>query len=154
MKCQEIQNNKRQGAKTFWRIKEKRYVKKIIKHNCKKFEQNPQKFFTEDLCETVLNSYDIKTPNCNRTKSCSPSKVHCFSTQEKEITITNNNIKQQTSQTKKKDQVGKDPKKPVSYIQNLKEMVENIKIEIISEEKEDTDRDRSKEENNKRRLSL
>lgn len=36
---------------------------------CKKFTDNPQKFFSEDLCENVLKSYNLKKPN---TKLNSP----------------------------------------------------------------------------------
>lgn len=97
----------------------------------------------------MLNSYDIKTCSLNRTKSSSPSKVQCFSTTEKK---TNNTHTNNNSKPKAKPQINKDSKKPVSYIQNLKEMVENVKIEMINEEQEEVEP--SKEESNKRRLSL
>ena len=39
---------------------------------CKRFIENPQKFFTEDLCDNVLNSYNLKQPNTHtRSKSTS-----------------------------------------------------------------------------------
>lgn len=97
----------------------------------------------------MLDSYDIKTCSPNRTKSYSPSKVQCFSTTENK---TNNTHINNNSKPKTIPQINKDSKKPVSYIQNLKEMVENVKIEMINEEEEEVEP--PKEESNRRRLSL
>lgn len=45
---------------------------------CRRFIENPQKFFTEDLCDNVLNSYNLKQPNTHiytHTRSKSTSNM-------------------------------------------------------------------------------
>ena len=41
--------------------------------NCKRFLENPQHFFTEELCDTVLQSYNL-APKENNSRSSSANK--------------------------------------------------------------------------------
>ena len=73
-------------------------VQKVItkphRANCKKFVENPQKFFTEDLCDNVLQSYNLKTTNKSNVKS----------------PITNKNTKQNSKLVKKKETINEHEK--------------------------------------------
>ena len=78
-------------------------VQKVItkphRTNCKKFVENPQKFFTEDLCDNVLQSYNLKTINKSNVKS----------------PITNKNIKQNSKLVKKKETINEHEKSYENY---------------------------------------
>ena len=69
---------------------------KIIKkekHLCYKFTDNPQKFFTEDLCDNILKAYDLlpkKNIQIKRINSASPSTRLIYN---KKTKIKNNNLK-------------------------------------------------------------
>ena len=67
---QTIEDYKRKGL-NYPRIKKPRAHTPIPQHHCRKFKENPQKFFTEDLCENVLKAYDLtsKSNNSNLCKS-------------------------------------------------------------------------------------
>ena len=53
--------------------------------NCKRFIENPQKFFTEDLCDNVLNSYNLKPPNKHtHTRSKSTSNINITTTNKEQ----------------------------------------------------------------------
>ena len=46
--------------RSIWKLREARKPHKVVeKENCKKFINNPQQFFTEELCDLVLKSYDL-----------------------------------------------------------------------------------------------
>ena len=46
-------------------LNKNKFHKPIPKSLCPKFVNNPQQFFTEELCENVLKSYDIPIEICN-----------------------------------------------------------------------------------------
>ena len=52
------------------RVKKQRAHTPIPQHHCRKFKDNPQKFFTEDLCENVLKAYDLKKKKSNNSRLC------------------------------------------------------------------------------------
>ena len=46
--------------RSIWKLREARKPHKVVeKENCQKFINNPQQFFTEELCDLVLKSYDL-----------------------------------------------------------------------------------------------
>lgn len=46
--------------RSIWKLREAKKPHKVVKKdNCKKFINNPQQFFTEELCELVLKSYEL-----------------------------------------------------------------------------------------------
>lgn len=54
--------------RSIWKLREARKPHKVVeKENCKKFINNPQQFFTEELCELVLKSYDLPVKGDNDT---------------------------------------------------------------------------------------
>ena len=57
-----IEDYKRKGL-NYPRTKKPRPHTPIPQHHCKKFRDNPQKFFTEDLCDNVLKAYRLKKKN-------------------------------------------------------------------------------------------
>lgn len=57
-----IEDYKRKGL-NYPRTKKSRPHTPIPQHHCKKFRDNPQKFFTEDLCDNVLKAYHLKKKN-------------------------------------------------------------------------------------------
>ena len=57
-----IEDYKRKGLH-YPRTKKPRPHTPIPQHHCKKFRDNPQKFFTEDLCDNVLKAYRLKKKN-------------------------------------------------------------------------------------------
>ena len=64
----------------------------INKHLCYKFISNPQRFFTEDLCDKVLLSYDLEmNKKIKRINSASPSQRMIYN--KKTVKKTNKNIK-------------------------------------------------------------
>ena len=90
-----IQEISKRGS--IWNIKCPKKAKRVPQKNCKKFVQNPQKFFTEDLCETVLKSYDLTSPRPEDKprmvgRSHSPKKINLFNYQENIITNCNFNF--------------------------------------------------------------
>ena len=58
---------------TIYNISKEKKVKKLENKNCKKFSENPQNFFTEDLCDNILVSYNLK-PKKNSRNSSSEKK--------------------------------------------------------------------------------
>ena len=56
---------------TVYNISKEKARKKVKLQNCKKFEENPQHFFTEKLCDNILESYNIHTKNKSRSPSSS-----------------------------------------------------------------------------------
>ena len=54
--------------RSIWKLRETRKPHKVVeKENCKKFVNNPQQFFTEELCELVLKSYHLPVNGDNDT---------------------------------------------------------------------------------------
>ena len=56
---------------TVYNISKEKARKKVELKNCKKFEENPQHFFSEKLCDNILESYNIHTKNKSRSPSSS-----------------------------------------------------------------------------------
>ena len=56
---------------TVYNISKEKAKKKVELKNCKKFEENPQHFFSEKLCDNILESYNIHTKNKSRSPSSS-----------------------------------------------------------------------------------
>ena len=108
---QQVKQNKMNGntkCKSSNNSKEKSKVKSVVKKNknkfksnltthkcvvrqkqpvvnCKRFIENPQKFFTEDLCDNVLNSYNLKPPNTHKhTRSKSTSNINITTTNKEQ----------------------------------------------------------------------
>ena len=52
-----------------YNVSKEKKVKKLEYKNCKKFSEKPQNFFTEDLCDNVLLSYNLKPKNNSRNSS-------------------------------------------------------------------------------------
>ena len=73
----------------------------INKEKCYKFKSNPQRFFTEDLCDTVLKAYDLEPINKKTTRinSISPSQKKIYN---KKL-IQKNKIIRSESVSKNKD---------------------------------------------------
>ncbi len=70
-----LPNNKRNKLKNNFEIDNKNYLKtnsndskriRTKKEICKKFKKNPQFFYTEDLCNLVLKSFDIDENDDNK----------------------------------------------------------------------------------------
>ena len=76
--CNKVFNQAKRGS--IWKVQDQKKAKRVPQQNCRKFVQNPQKFFTEDLCETVLKSYDLKVHSSDKPRyvgrSVSPKKVN------------------------------------------------------------------------------
>ena len=70
---QTIEDYKKKGM-NYPRVKKPRAHTPIPQHQCRKFKENPQKFFTEDLCENVLKAYDLKKKKNNSRFCKSESK--------------------------------------------------------------------------------
>ena len=66
---QTIEDYKKKGM-NYPRVKKQRAHTPIPQHHCRKFKENPQKFFTEDLCENVLKAYDLKKKKSNNSRLC------------------------------------------------------------------------------------
>ena len=56
---------------TVYNVSKEKARKKVELKNCKKFEENPQHFFTEKICDNILESYNIHTKNKSRRPSSS-----------------------------------------------------------------------------------
>ena len=56
---------------TVYNVSKEKARKKVELKNCKKFEENPQHFFTEKICDNILESYNIHTKNKSRSPSSS-----------------------------------------------------------------------------------
>jgi hypothetical protein len=56
---------------TVYNVSKEKARKKVELKNCKKFEENPQHFFTEKICDNILESYNIHTKNKSRSQSSS-----------------------------------------------------------------------------------
>ena len=54
---------------TVYNVSKEKARKKVELKNCKKFEENPQHFFTEKICDNILESYNIHTKNKSRSPS-------------------------------------------------------------------------------------
>ena len=83
--------------------KNKNFIpRKIIKkekHLCYKFTDNPQRFFTADLCDNILKAYDIlpkKNSQIKRINSASPSTRLIYNNKKK---MKNNNLKNTINNT-------------------------------------------------------
>ena len=109
---------------TIWKVQGQKKAKRVPQHNCRKFVQNPQKFFTEDLCETVLKSYDLKINTSDKPRhvgrSVSPKKVNSFYFNE------NKKGKEPTLQNSEGTQS--------EEMHNFKLMVDRVQIRPIEEE--------------------
>jgi hypothetical protein len=87
--------------------------------NCKRFIENPQKFFTEDLCDNVLNSYNLKHPI---TKS--NTHTHTTNEQRSKRKTKSNNI---SPSKQLKTNISTTSLKP-----NTTKVIGNITLDIIS----------------------
>ena len=104
-------------------------LKKITKHHCKKFIENPNQFFSDKLCDSLLNSYFD-----NDQKIISKIK-HSNS-------LKNNNKKKIKNLIKKKScenfrhnlKINKEEKKEEQQ-KSLKKLINNIKIKTNSNKK-------------------
>ena len=104
-------------------------LKKICKHHCKKFIENPNQFFSDKLCDSILNSYFD-----NDQKIISKIK-HSYS-------LKNNKQKKIKKLIKKKScenfrhnlKINKDEKKEDKN-NNLNQLINNIKIKNNSNKK-------------------
>lgn len=98
--------------------------------NCKRFIENPQKFFTEDLCDNVLNSYNLKPPN---------KHTHTRSKSTSNINITTINKEQRLKRKTKSDNISptKQPKTNTSTTTTTTsskpktKVIGNITLDII-----------------------
>ena len=117
-----IQEIAKRGS--IWKVQDQKKAKRVPQHNCRKFVQNPQKFFTEDLCETVLKSYDLKIHTSDKPRhvgrSVSPKKVNSF--------YFNENKKGKESSLQ--HSVGNQSEE----MHNFKLMVDRVQIRPIEEE--------------------
>lgn len=139
-----IQEISKRGS--IWNIKCPKKAKRVPQKNCKKFVQNPQKFFTEDLCETVLKSYDLTSPRPEDKprmvgRSHSPKKINLFNYQEnskhKRGRVTNEEEGNQSEE-----------------MQNFKKMVERVKIKTIDEENSEDNNSSINASSSKRKHSM
>lgn len=72
-KNENIENNKSKN-KLKNKIPHKTEIRK-----CYKFTSNPQRFFTEDLCDTVLKAYDLQPKKKINTHKKNNRKIHSVS---------------------------------------------------------------------------
>ena len=117
-----IQEIAKRGS--IWKVQDQKKAKRVPMQNCRKFVQNPQKFFTEDLCETVLKSYDLKVNSSDKPRyvgrSVSPKKVNYFNPNE--------------SKKKKEFKLAHSEGTQSEEMHNFKLMVDRVQIRPIEEE--------------------
>lgn len=117
-----IQEIAKRGS--IWKIQNQKKAKRVPQHNCRKFVQNPQKFFTEDLCETVLKSYDLKVNSSDKPRhvgrSVSPKKINYFNPNESKKKKENSLVHSEGTQSEE--------------MHNFKLMVDRVQIRPIEEE--------------------
>ena len=117
-----IQEIEKRGS--IWKVQDQKKAKRVPQQNCRKFVQNPQKFFTEDLCETVLKSYDLKVHSSDKPRyvgrSVSPKKVNYFNPNE--------------SKKKKETSLAHSEGTQSEEMHNFKMMVDRVQIRPIEEE--------------------
>ena len=140
-----IEDYKRKGL-NYPRTKKPRPHTPIPQHHCKKFRDNPQKFFTEDLCETVLKSYDLTSPRPEDKprmvgRSHSPKKINLFNYHE-------------NSKHKRGRVTNEEEGNPSEEMQNFKKMVERVKIKTIDEENSEDNNSSINASSSKRKHSM
>ena len=117
-----IQEIAKRGS--IWKVQDQKKAKRVPQQNCRRFVQNPQKFFTEDLCETVLKSYDLKVHSSDKPRyvgrSVSPKKVNYFNPNE--------------SKKKKETSLAHSEGTQSEEMHNFKMMVDRVQIRPIEEE--------------------